>query len=44
MKERGKIVAWVFILTVIMAFIFMAFPKTDEVEAVFNLPDRKSVV
>ncbi len=43
MKERGKIVAWVFILTVIMAFIFMAFPKTDEVEAVFNLPKVETV-
>lgn len=43
MKERGKIAAWVFILTVIMAFIFMAFPKTDEVEAVFNLPKVETV-
>lgn len=41
MKERGKIAAWVFILTAITAFVFMAFPRTDEVEAVFNPPKVK---
>ncbi len=36
--KRGKIAAWVFILTAIIAFVFMAFPRTDEVEAVLNPP------
>ncbi|MCI8348699.1 MAG: lytic transglycosylase domain-containing protein [Firmicutes bacterium] len=43
MKERGKIVSWVFILTAIIAFVFMAFPRTDEVEAVFNPPKVETV-
>ena len=36
MKERGKIVSWVFILTAIIAFVFMAFPRTDGVETELN--------
>lgn len=41
--DRTKVTAWVFILTAIIAFVFMAFPRTDEVEAVLNPPKAETV-
>ena len=33
---REKIITWLFILIAIIAFVFMAFPHTDEVDAELN--------